>query len=167
VLIELLQHRKNQEKNRDNHSQDSSARCFSVVCPGSLFLLALLRRSSTSHERAIQVGTPRRGSTQRISPMYTANNVTNQSQLLITSGLQSPRCAHAIAGASCRRFCNFPVKSYCDSHFRREGLGRQLCSPDWIFALRSLSTDTRFSAHARHDGQAFPLPLSKVVAVQT
>jgi hypothetical protein len=48
--------------------------------PTSLFLPALLRRHSTPREFAIQVGTPKRGRTQRIKTMYAAKNATNQSQ---------------------------------------------------------------------------------------
>src|SRR6266498_4243684 len=40
----------------------------------SLLLLVLLRRDSTSQEFAIQVGTPRRGSSQRINTMHAARN---------------------------------------------------------------------------------------------
>jgi hypothetical protein len=50
---------------------------FSIV---PCFLFVLLRRDSTSQEFAIQVGTPRRGSTQRIKTMYAAKNAMNPNQ---------------------------------------------------------------------------------------
>jgi hypothetical protein len=60
---------------------DSGAHALSfyfaiVLC--SLFVL--LRRDSTSQEFAIQVGTPRRGSTQRINTIYAAKNAMNHNQ---------------------------------------------------------------------------------------
>jgi hypothetical protein len=45
-----------------------------------LLLPAILRRDSTSQEFAIQVGMPRRGSTQRINTMYAARNAINHNQ---------------------------------------------------------------------------------------
>jgi hypothetical protein len=65
----------------ENHASLALWLCFPS---GSLFSLAFFRRSSTSHERAIQVGTPRRGSTQRISTTYPAKNAMNQNQSGIT-----------------------------------------------------------------------------------
>jgi hypothetical protein len=53
---------------------------FSIFSSRSLLLPALLRRDSTSQEFAIQVGTPRRGSTQRINTIYTAKTATNPNQ---------------------------------------------------------------------------------------
>ena len=52
---------------------------FLIVSSRSLLLVAL-RRDSTPQEFAIQVGTPRRGNTQRINTMYVARNAINQSQ---------------------------------------------------------------------------------------
>jgi hypothetical protein len=51
-----------------------------IVPSCSLFLASVVRRDSTSQEFAIQVGTPRRGSTQRINTMYTAKNAARQSR---------------------------------------------------------------------------------------
>jgi hypothetical protein len=46
-----------------------------------LFFSLLLRQDSASQEPDIDVGTPRRGNTQRIKTrMYAAKNATNQSQ---------------------------------------------------------------------------------------
>jgi len=53
---------------------------FSVVSFCGLILLEFSRRDSASHDADIQVGTPKRGNTQRIKTMYAANNTTNQSQ---------------------------------------------------------------------------------------
>lgn len=52
----------------------------SIVSPCSLFLTSLLRRDSTPQEFAIQVGTPKRGSTQRIKTMYAARKAINANQ---------------------------------------------------------------------------------------
>jgi hypothetical protein len=60
--------------------ESPSSLVFSIVRSSFLLLLVLLRRDSTSQEFAIQVGTPRRGSTQRINAMYTARNAMNHSQ---------------------------------------------------------------------------------------
>jgi hypothetical protein len=59
---------------------------FIVVSFCGVILLEFLRRDSTSQEFAIQVGTPRRGSTQRINTMYAAGNAMNHNQ----SGMRTP-----------------------------------------------------------------------------
>jgi hypothetical protein len=53
---------------------------FSVVSFCGVILLEFSRRDSASHDADIQVGTPKRGSTQRIKTMYATKNPTNQSQ---------------------------------------------------------------------------------------
>ena len=62
---------------------------WAVDQPGgsAALLLVLLCRDSTPQEFAIQVGTPRRGSTQRINTMYTARNAMNHNQSGITPHL--------------------------------------------------------------------------------
>jgi hypothetical protein len=66
---------------------------FSIVSivPCSLFLMSLLRRDSTSQEFAIQVGTPRRGSTQRINTIYAARNPMNHNQSSMSFSSSLPR----------------------------------------------------------------------------
>jgi hypothetical protein len=51
----------------------------------STFLLSVLRRDSTSHDLAIHVGTPSRGSAQRINTKYAAKAAMNQNQSGISS----------------------------------------------------------------------------------
>ena len=53
-----------------------------------LFPFALPGRDSTRHELAIQVGIPSRGSTQRISTMYAANNSTGHNHSNIVGRLR-------------------------------------------------------------------------------
>jgi len=60
----------------DSPSSESASHFSKVLCP--FFMLS--RRDSTLPEFAIQVGTPRRGSTHRISTMYAAKNAMNHNQ---------------------------------------------------------------------------------------
>jgi hypothetical protein len=53
---------------------------FSILPSRSLLLLAFWRRDPTSHEFAIQVGTPSHGKTQRINTMYPAKRAINPNQ---------------------------------------------------------------------------------------